>query len=59
MKLLTALLADRNVLIEIRNDEDRTLAGVNIDADTARVVAKQLTDLADIAEAGQPEKVRN
>lgn len=58
-KLLTALLPNRQVLLEIREDNDKGLAHINFDSDTARVVAKQLIDLADMADAGQPEKVKN
>ena len=51
MKIFQAVTADRQVLMEVRDDNDKALAHVTFDPPTARNVAGILSKLADIAEA--------
>ena len=51
MKLLIALLPNKNVLLQISQD-DKAIAHFEMDADAAEGVAKQIADCVALARAG-------
>ncbi len=59
MKVLVAVRADKGIVLEIRQDDDKPIAHAVFDVDGARGVAQQLNTCADIAAAsGGPDKRR-
>ena len=57
MKLFQGVTPNRKVILEIREDDDRPLAHVLLDPETARSVADTVRRCVDIAEGITPEPI--